>query len=233
MNEPAVLLGGHEAKSYSYVRASDRSQSWQPANQLIDFDSMCGVLSGPQPGGRGVCGCDAGRAGRGCRVAGELVSARASFLAPSLAPARPLTSLLPRRSVRSAHCTGNDGAGRGREAGGDAVRGPKCSWVMECHGEAFRRARHDHQWHCACVAFLSPRRCLQLASWRGRRYQISARTSAARQRVIPGRGNRTASRPGSSISLSGNGRFSAIMERKKKPRDGGTEEKSPGTGRGK
>jgi hypothetical protein len=45
---------------------------------------------------------------------------------------------------------------------------------------------------------------LQLASWRGWRYQISARTSAARQRVIPGRGNRTVSTPSSSISLSGN-----------------------------
>jgi hypothetical protein len=42
---------------------------------------------------------------------------------------------------------------------------------------------------------------LQLASWRGWRYQISARTSAARQRVIPGRGNRTVSTPSSSISL--------------------------------
>jgi hypothetical protein len=170
-NEPAVLLGGHEAKSYSYVRASDRSQSWQPANQPIDFDSMCGVLSG-SPGG--VCGCDAGRAGRDCRVAGELVSARASFPAPSLAPARPLTSLLPRRSVRSAHCTGM------MEERIVAVRraampcaAPSALGSWNATAKLFAAHATNHQWHCTCVAFLSPRRCLQLASWRLARMEIS------------------------------------------------------------
>lgn len=48
-----------------------------------------------------------------------------------------------------------------------------------------------------CFSFAAPVLCNWRRSWRGWRYQISACLSVppARQRVIPGRGNRTASSP--------------------------------------